>query len=209
MIEVIDVGKRYGEQQVLSGVNLTVETGTIVGLAGRNGSGKSVLLRIISGLLRPDTGEVRYDGHKLPDGTFYPSIGVVLDQVGFVPMYTGYRNLMTLAKVKKKIGKDEIHAVMDLVGLGDAKNKFYFQYSKGMKKRLALAQALMEDPEVLILDEPFDGIDYKGLLYFRDIFMEEKKKGKTILLTSHNAEDLDVLSDIKYHLADGHLSPME
>lgn len=209
MIEVIDVGKRYGEQQVLSGVNLTVETGTIVGLAGRNGSGKSVLLRIISGLLRPDTGEVRYDGKKLPDGTFYPSLGVVLDQVGFVPMYTGYRNLMTLAKVKKKIGKDEVRAAMDLVGLGDAKNKFYFQYSKGMKKRLALAQALMEDPEVLILDEPFDGIDYKGLLYFRDIFMEEKKKGKTILLTSHNAEDLDVLSDIKYHLADGHLSTME
>lgn len=209
MIEVIDVGKRYGEQQVLSGVNLIVETGTIVGLAGRNGSGKSVLLRIISGLLRPDSGEVRYDGHKLPDGTFYPSLGVVLDQVGFVPMYTGYRNLMTLAKVKKKIGKDEVRAAMDLVGLADAKNKFYFQYSKGMKKRLALAQALMEDPEVLILDEPFDGIDYKGLLYFRDIFMEEKKKGKTILLTSHNAEDLDVLSDIKYHLVDGHLSPME
>lgn len=206
MIEVKNISKNFGTQKILDNVSFSLNSGEIIGISGRNGAGKSVLFKILCGLIYPDSGEVLYNGKKLHRGYFPESTGVVLDALGFIPYYTGFRNLKLLADVNGKIKDDVIRSYLDLVGLGDQKKKLVFQYSKGMKKRLALAQALMENPDILILDEPFDGIDYNGLLYFRDVLQQERDKGKSILMTSHNQEDLNVLTNRILLLQDGKLS---
>ena len=178
MIEVKNISKNFGTQKILDNVSFSLNSGEIIGISGRNGAGKSVLFKILCGLIYPDSGEILYNGKKLHQGYFPESTGVVLDALGFIPYYTGFRNLKLLADVNGKIKDDVIRFYLDLVGLGDQKKKLVFQYSKGMKKRLALAQALMENPDILILDEPFDGIDYNGLLYFRDVLQQGKARAK-------------------------------
>lgn len=190
------VYKSFGKEEVLIDVNLTVSPGKIVGLVGNNGSGKTVFMKCICGFLRPDKGEITVGGDRIgKDRDFPESIGIIIETPGFLPNISGYRNLKILAALKGKIGKHEVLNALELVGLSANMHKAVKKYSLGMRQRLGLAQAIMEDPEVLILDEPFNGLDKNTVGEMRRLLLELKARGKAILLASHNAADIAELCD--------------
>ena len=181
---------------VLHDVSLTVRRGEIAGLVGNNGSGKTVLMKCICGFLRPERGEITVGGKRIgKDCDFPQSLGIIIETPGFLPSMSGYRNLRTLAALRGLIGKPEIIDTLRRVGLYDARHKFVAKYSLGMRQRLGIAQAVMENPDVLILDEPFNALDAKAVAEMRDLLLGLKSQGKTILLASHNAEDIRTLCD--------------
>ena len=202
-IIVEHVYKSFGMEQILTDVSMKVLPGKIFGIVGNNGSGKTVLMKCICGFLQPDSGIVRVNGRIVGKACDFPEdLGVIIETPGFLPNLTGYQNLKILASLKGIIGKKEIQEVLLQVGLDSDMRKPVGKYSLGMRQRLGIAQAIMEKPKVLILDEPFNGLDKIGVGHMRDLLQELKGQGKAILLASHNAQDIEVLCDEVHDMED-------
>lgn len=210
VIEVNDVVKKFKEVTVLDHVDLKVERGIICGLVGRNGSGKTVLMKVVCGFILPDSGEVTVDGKRIgKDCDFPKNTGVIIENPGFSQYISGAKNLQNLASINKKISKDEIDKVMELVGLNPKDKKWVSKYSLGMRQRLGIAQAIMEGQDILILDEPMNGLDQEGIEDMRKLFLKLKSEGKTILLASHSKEDIAALCDEVYEMEHGQMRVRE
>ena len=203
-IEVQNVVKRFRDQVVLKNVSISFEKGKIHGIVGRNGSGKTVLFKCICGLMHPEEGVILVNGKRVGRDVDMPEdIGAIIEAPGFLPNYSGYKNLRFLANIRRKIGKEEILNVLKTVGLDPDSRKHVGKYSLGMRQRLGIAQAIMEDPEILILDEPMNGLDNAGVQDIRALLLELKAQGKTILLASHNHEDIAALCDTVHEMDGG------
>ena len=203
-IEVKNVGLKIKKDVILKGINVNFEKGKIHGIVGRNGCGKTMLMKCICGFVKPTDGEVFVEGKKIGKDVDFPqNVGIIIETPGFVPYYSGYRNLKILAGLRKKIGKEEIMDILKQVGLEGAENKLVRKYSLGMRQRLGLAQSMMEKPDIFILDEPMNGLDNEGVEEMRVILKGLKEEGKTILLVSHNSEDISILSDEIYYMDKG------
>ena len=195
-IRIENVTKKFGSYAALDGISLNFEKRKIHGIIGRNGSGKTVLFKCICGFLRVDGGAVLVDGKQLGKEIEAPeSIGAIIETPGFLPEYSARQNLQFLAGIRGKIGKKEIDEAIRKVGLDPEAKKHVGKYSLGMRQRLGIAQAIMEDPFLLILDEPMNGLDNQGVHEMRQLFLKLKDEGKTILLASHNREDIAALCD--------------
>ncbi len=207
MIEVTDLVKKYQDQEVLKKISCTFEKGKIAGLIGRNGAGKTVLMKCICGFVIPTEGEIRIDGRKLRGRkkADLTKIGMIIENPAFLEAYTGYQNLAFLARINGIIGKEKIRKTLRMVGLDPDSRKKVGKYSMGMRQRLALAQAVMEDQEILILDEPMNGLDNRGVEEMRKLLLEFRGQGKTILLASHSQEDIRVLCDKIYEMDQGEI----
>lgn len=203
-IEVQNVVKRFRDQVVLKNVSISFEKGQIHGIVGRNGSGKTVLFKCICGLMHPEEGVIFVNGKRVGRDVDMPEdVGAIIEAPGFLPNYSGYKNLRFLANIRRKIGKEEILNVLKTVGLDPESRKHVGKYSLGMRQRLGIAQAIMEDPEILILDEPMNGLDNAGVQDIRALLLELKAQGKTILLASHNHEDIAALCDTVHEMDGG------
>ena len=210
IIEVENVTKSFKDKKVLDQVNLMIESGTICGLVGRNGSGKTVLMKCICGFMTPDSGEIRIRGQKAEKGKDVTgNMGIIIEAPGFLETESARQNLRYLAKLNGIIGKEEVDHFIRMVGLNPEDKKKVKNFSMGMKQRLGIAQAIMEDPDIIILDEPMNGLDEKGVGEMRKIFAGLRKEGKTILLASHNAEDIHSLCDKVYKMDGGIIKEIE
>ena len=206
MIEVNNVSLILNKYTIHDDVSVKAGKGEAVGLIGGNGSGKTMLMKCICGFNTMFTGEITVKGKRIgKDVEFAPDTGFIIETPGFIPYMTGYENLKVLAGIKKIIGKKEIREYMKFVGLDPDNKKSVKKYSLGMRQRLGLAQALMENPDVLILDEPFNGLDKGMAERMRDVLVDEKRKGKTILLASHNEHDIDYICDRIYEIDGGRI----
>lgn len=200
-IIVEHVFKSFGKEDVLRDVNLVIPAGKIVGVVGNNGCGKTVLMKCICGFMKADRGSILVGGQRVgKDCDFPDSLGIIIETPGFIPDMSGYRNLKTLASLRGIIGRKEIVSVLEQVGLRKNMHKTVSKYSLGMRQRLGIAQAIMENPDVLIMDEPFNGLDKSAVAEMRELFKDLKKRGKAILLASHNAEDIRELCDEVYEM---------
>ena len=196
VIRVEGVYKRFGTDTVLKDVSRSFERGRIHGIVGNNGSGKTVLMKCICGFLIPDGGSITVNGERVGVDVDFPrDMGLIIETPGFLPNVTGLKNLEILASLNKKIGLEEIAAAIRRVGLDPLMKKPVGKYSLGMRQRLGIAQAIMEDPALLILDEPLNGLDKHGVREMRQLIKGLKEQGKTILLASHNQGDIDELCD--------------
>ncbi len=210
IIEVKDISKQFKGNTVLDHVTLKVEKGTICGLTGINGSGKTLLMKAICGFLIPDSGEVLVRGKRIgKDCDFPENTGVIIENPGFSPYINGFKNLKTLASIQKKVDDQKIREVMEWVGLNPKDKKWVSKYSLGMRQRLGIAQAVMEDQDILILDEPMNGLDKQGVGDVREMLLRMKEQGKTILLASHNPQDIEILCDIVYEMERGRIEEKE
>ena len=206
-MEIRDLTKKYGDKIVLNHISMEMESGKIYGFVGRNGSGKTMLMKHILGFVYPTSGAVYLDGKKIGKELAAPeSVGAIIENPGFLPDYSGYKNLKLLAMIKGKIGKKEIKEAIELVGLDANSRKHVKKYSLGMRQRLGLAQALMENPELLLLDEPMNGLDNEGVREVRNVLLKQKEQGKLIIIASHNNEDIEVLCDEIYYFDKGIVS---
>lgn len=204
MIEVKNVSVTIGKNRILQDISVTFEKGKIHGLIGCNGSGKTVLMKCICGFMKPTSGAVFVEGKQIgKDVDFVPNAGVIIETPGFVPFYSGIRNLQILAALNHKIGNEEIREAMQTVGLDPGLKRHVKKYSLGMRQRLGIAQAIMENPKLLILDEPFNGLDKEGVEQMRNYFLKLKEQGVTILLTSHTSEDIRLLCDTVMEMEKG------
>lgn len=196
MIDVKNVNVTIGKNRILQDISVHFEKGKIHGLIGRNGSGKTVLMKCICGFMKPTSGAVFVEGKQIgKDVDFVPNAGVIIETPGFVPFYSGYKNLHILAELNCRTGREEIEDAMRTVGLDPGLKRHVKKYSLGMRQRLGIAQAIMEKPQLLILDEPFNGLDKEGVEQMRTYFLKLKEEGVTILLTSHTSEDIKLLCD--------------
>lgn len=203
-IEVKNVRKDFKKINVLHDLNITFESGKIYGLIGRNGSGKSVFLKMICGFYEPTEGEILFDGvNIIKEKTFPSNTRALIEKPCFLPDLTGLENLQLLASIQKKINSDDINKTLKDVNLYDERNKKYSQYSLGMKQKLGIAQVLMENPDVIILDEPFNGIENSTADKLRKLLLNEKKNGKIIIVASHIKEDIEILVDELYEFDGG------
>lgn len=190
------VEKSFGKDKVLTDVNLKICPGQIYGIVGNNGSGKTVLMKCICGFLQPDQGQIFVNGKQVGKECDFPDdLGVMIETPGFLPNATGYQNLKILASLKARIGKQEIMDSIRRVGLDPELKKPVAKYSLGMRQRLGIVQAIMENPQTLVLDEPFNGLDKAGVREMRNLLKELRLQDKTILLASHNAQDIEELCD--------------
>lgn len=206
VVEVKNVSLKIKNQILLENISLKMERGRIYGLVGRNGSGKTVLMKCICGFMHPTAGEIIVNEKKIgKDCDFPEQTGVVIETPEFLPYRSGYQNLKILADLKRKIGRDEIEKAMRLVGLDPKLRRPVRKYSLGMRQRLGLAQAVMEEPLLLVLDEPMNGLDKEGVADMRKYLLQLKKQGKTILIASHSSEDIAVLCDEVHELEHGRL----
>ena len=205
-IEVSGVSKKYKDRMLVDDVSFTVEKGEILGIVGLNGSGKTVLLKCICGLMDYSGGTIIVNGKVVGKDCEYPAnMGVIIETPGFLPYHSGYKNLEYLASLRKKISKQDIKDVLVKVGLAGEEKKLVAKYSLGMRQRLGIAQAIMENPELLILDEPMNGLDKDGIAEVRKLLLEMKAEGKTMIITSHNEEDIKVLCDKVIEMDKGRL----
>lgn len=205
-VVVDDISKKYGASTVLDHVSLQLESGKIYGLVGRNGSGKTMLLKSICGFVYPDSGSVKIDGKEVKrDSVALAHMGVMIETPGFLPEYTGYQNLMFLAKIQGRIGAKEVIQAIETVGLDPKLKKHVSKYSLGMRQRLGIAQALMENPDILLLDEPMNGLDNDGVSEIRQLLLDCKEQGKLVVIASHTKEDIDILCDEVFHLDHGRI----
>ncbi len=210
MVQVNHVKKAYKGNVLFTDLNFNVERGECCAIVGVNGSGKSVLLKMVCGLVRPDEGDITVGGEKLEKGKFPKDIGVILDNAGFLPNETGLKNLSIIAGILRKATKEELEETMRLVGLDPASKVKVGKYSLGMKQRLAIAQAIMEKPSLLILDEPFNAIDQQTVKDFRQLLGRlNTQEGVTILMTSHHQEDIQGLCRNVYQIDGKNLKRME
>lgn len=209
-IEVKDLTKKFQNQVVLGHISMTMESGHIYGFIGRNGSGKSVFLKILCGFYMPTVGEILFDGKNYTKkNRFYPALGALIEKPMFLPNLTGFENLELLASIKNKITKEDILDALKKVDLLDEKDKKYKKYSLGMKQKLGIAQAFMEKPDVIILDEPFNGVEEETAIALRNMLKELKKQGKLIILATHMKEDVMDLSDVIYEVQNGKFHKQE
>lgn len=205
MLEIRNASKRFGKHQVLDGVSLKCESGKIYGITGYNGSGKTVLFKSICGFLELDEGGIYVEGKLKKNGEMLENVGIIIEGPAYVKEQSAYKNLDYLYSIRNKRDKKLIHKMLEKVGLDPASSKHVGQFSMGMKQRLAIAQAIMENPKVLIMDEPMNGLDKRGVEEMRQLFLELKEQGKTMLLASHNKEDIDILCDEVYEMEDGRI----
>ena len=207
MIEITNLCKSFKDTKVLNDITIKIKKGNIIGIIGRNGSGKTVLFKCICGLISPTKGTVKINNKILGKDIDIPNnIGAIIETPGFLPNYSGFKNLKFLAMIKNQINNEHIRDTIKLVGLDPDSKKHVGKYSLGMRQRLGIAQAIMEDPDVLILDEPMNGLDNDGVQDMRKLFLKLKEQGKTILLASHNKEDIEVLCDEVYMMDKGILT---
>jgi ABC-2 type transport system ATP-binding protein len=208
IIEVIGLQKRFKRNTILENINFKLASQTIIGICGANGSGKSVFLRIISGLILPDKGAVTVFGERIGiDAEFPRSTGLLIDNPGFLLAMSGKRNLQLLAKVSGNASEEMIEEAIRKVGLDPHDTKPVGVYSTGMRQRLGIAQALMENPDLLILDEPINGLDFSGQDMVHDLLKELRDQGKTIMITSHSRDELMKVCDQAFLMAEGKLEP--
>ena len=206
-LEAIKVGKTIKDREVLKDVTLSLESGSIYGFVGANGSGKTMLFKVLSGLVKPTTGKIILNGKELHrDFDVLPNMGLILENSGLYPEKTGFQNLRYLAGLRKEVGDDEIREAIKRVGLNPDDKKSFRKYSLGMKQRIVIAQAIMEAPDILFLDEPCNSLDEEGVERIRRIILEEKERGALILLASHMREDIDYLADTVYEVKEGRVS---
>ena len=198
MIIIENATKKFGTQTVLNNVSLTLEDGKIYGFVGQNGCGKTVLFKSICGFIYLDRGTITVDGKDI-----IKDAGIIIESPGFLPNYSAFKNLKFLTMIKDNIGDEQIKSTLISVGLDPESKKVVGKFSLGMRQRLGIAQAIMENPHILILDEPMNGLDKRGVEDIRKILMDLKKKGKLILLASHNPLDIDILCDCVYELDAG------
>lgn len=188
--------KKLSHNYVLDDINLELESGKIYGFVGKNGSGKTMLMRAICGLILPTSGYVEIDGKVLgKDISFPDSVGALIENPGFISGYSGFRNLKVLAQIKNKISNDKIIETIKSVGLNPQDKKSYGKYSLGMKQKLGIAAAIMEEPELLILDEPFNGLDEDSVDRVRDIILNYKNENNLIILSCHDKQEIEKLCD--------------
>lgn len=206
MSEIIieNLSKTIKNNKILDNVNLTFESGHVYGLVGRNGSGKTMLLRAICGLIFPDSGKVIIDGKQLhKDISFTESCGIIIENTDLLPNFSAFDNLKMLSEIKNTANDNMIKSAIKSVGLDPDSKKKVKTFSLGMKQRLSIAQALFEDPDILLLDEPTNALDEDGVNDVRRILLEQKKKNKLIIIASHNKEDISLLSDTVISVSNG------
>ena len=207
MIRIDKLSLTIQKNDILKNINIEFSEGKIHGLIGRNGSGKTMLMKCICGFVRPTIGEIIVNEKRVgKDCDFPENIGIIIETPGFIPYYSGVKNLKLLADLNKKISVQEIKKAMVQVGLDPSLKLHVKKYSLGMRQRLGLAQAIMEDPDLLILDEPMNGLDKDGVADMRKYLLALKEQGKTILIASHSSEDIDVLCDTVCEMDKGVLS---
>lgn len=207
VIEVRNVTKRIKEATLLSHVDLQVHQGEICGIIGRNGSGKTVLLKCICGFMPLTEGEILQNGKKIGiNMEFIEDAGFIIENPSFLPLKSGYKNLKYLASIRQRVGEKRIKKCLEMVGLLENADKPVGKYSLGMRQRLGIAQAIMEDPSVIILDEPMNGLDNEGVEDMRKLFLKLKDERKTFLIVSHNREDIEMLCDHVYMMDHGVLT---
>ena len=209
MIKIENYTQKIKKDIILNDINLHLKENKIYGFVGRNGSGKSILFKGICGLLNISNGKIIIKGKEIgKDIDFYDNLGAVLDGAGFLPNLSSFDNLKLLASIRNKISDSDIKSALNKVGLDPNDKKKYKKYSLGMKQKPALAQAIMENPELLILDEPFNGLDSYSVKDIREMLIDYKKEGKTILISSHIKEDIDILCDEVYELDRGNINKL-
>lgn len=205
-VEVKELCKEFDKHLVLDNVSLKLESGKIYGLIGRNGSGKTVLMKCICGFLRPSKGKILIDGQELLNNEkLLDDFGIIIESPGFLPNYSAMKNLTLLSMIRGKCDKQEIEKTIKLVGLDPTSRKKVSKYSMGMKQRLGIAQAIMEHSNILILDEPMNGLDNDGVIEMRKLFLRLREDGKLILLATHNREDIESLCDEVYEMDAGRI----
>ncbi|MGL5870382.1 MAG: ABC transporter ATP-binding protein [Clostridium chrysemydis] len=195
IIELVNYSKKIKNDCVLNNINMKLESGKVYGLCGGNGSGKTMILRAISGLIRPDNGEVQFDGKILELGEFPKSIGLMIGFTKLIPEYTAMQNLKILNSIDNKCSTEELEDTLRRVKLDPNNKKNIKKYSMGMNQKLVIAQAIMGSPDLILLDEPTNSLDDEAIESVREIVLEEKKKGNIIIIASHNKEDIDLLCD--------------
>ena len=206
MIHIENLAKKYGNEEVLKDISMNFHPGTIYGLVGANGCGKTTLMRIICGFVKPTAGKVVVNGKQIgKDINFAPKTGIIIEAPGFLPHYSGLRNLLILASISGGADKSRVADVMRQVGLDPENKKPVGKYSLGMRQRLGIAQAIMEGPDILMLDEPFNGLDKNAMEEIRSLFQRLKQQGKLIILVSHYAQEIANNCDIVYEIVDGTL----
>ena len=206
MIQLDSVSKHYRQENVLSEMTLHFTGRVIYGLVGPNGCGKTTLMRCICGFTRPSSGTVTVLGKRIgKDCDFAPSTGIIIETPGFLPHENARRNLTMLAGISGKASRERVDEVIRLVGLEPEEKKPVGKYSLGMRQRLAIAQAILEDPQILILDEPFNGLDQDGITNIHALLQTLKEQGKCILLASHSATDIAQACDVVYAFHQGRL----
>lgn len=206
VIKVDDLSMSFGEERVLQSVSCEFQEGLIYGIVGNNGSGKTVLMKCICGFLVPTSGYVEVDSKRIGKDIDFPEdIGIIIETPGFLPNLTGVKNLEMLASLQGKIGTATVRDAIRKVGLDPGLKKPVAKYSLGMRQRLGIAQAIMEDPAILILDEPFNGLDKRGVAQIHELILGLKSHNKTILLSSHSQYDIDVLCDVVYEMDAGEM----
>lgn len=205
-IEVRDYTKTIKGVAILDHINITLEQGKCYGLKGKNGSGKTMLMRAISGLIYPTSGEVLIDGEVLGKNISFPrSIGVLIENPAFIANYTGFKNLELLACIQNRITKEEIQKTMEAVGLNPEDKRKYRKYSLGMKQKLGIASAFMEKPDIIILDEPINAIDEAGVVKVKELINDAKERGAVIITACHDSAELEELSDEIIQIAEGRI----
>lgn len=205
ILELKNINKSFKRFSIFENLNLSLDGEKIYGIVGRNGSGKSVLFKIILGLYYPDSGEIFVNGEKLNKGDIPNKIGAIIESPGFLPNITGFKNLKLLAEIKNKINDNDIIEILKKVELEPNLETKVRNYSLGMIQKLAIAQALMESPKLVILDEPFNGLDKKSVDNIRNLISDYKKNGTTFILSSHIQEDIDWLCDEVYEIDERNL----
>lgn len=204
IINIENVGLILDKTTILDDVCMEMEQGKIYGLIGRNGSGKTMLMKCICGFVKPTHGKIAVRDQVVGKDIDFPeNMGILIENPGFIPHYSGIKNLKMLAELNRKINRQQIEETIRFVGLDPQMKRHVQKYSLGMKQRLGIAQAIMEDPDILILDEPMNGLDKEGVADMRTLFLDLKKKGKTIIIASHNAEDIDKLCDHVWEMEHG------
>lgn len=209
MIKIENITKKFKENTVLNNVSINFEKGKIHGLIGRNGSGKTVLMKCICGFIPVTSGSITVRNKVICKNNVPENIGLIIETPGFLPNYSGYRNLKFLADISGKANKNAIIRSIESVGLDPHSKKHVGKYSLGMRQRLGLAQAIMEDPDLLILDEPMNGLDKDGVKDMRDYLLKLKEQGKTMLIASHSAEDIEILCDTVCEMDKGVLTKLK
>ena len=207
ILEIENYSKTINKRIILDNINLTFRSGNVYGFYGRNGSGKTMLFRALTTLIYPTKGDVKVDGKSILKEEFDLSqIGILIENPGFYPHLTGFENLEMLYRLNNEKNDQHIYDILKSVGLDYAGDKKYKEYSLGMKQRLRIAQAIMENPDILILDEPMNGLDNQGVEEVRGILLNLRDEGKAIILASHNKEDIEVLCDEVYEMDHGKLT---
>lgn len=204
VLTLTHVSKKIGENLVLDDISMRLSGGRVYGIVGKNGSGKTMLLRAISGLVRPTSGEIQADGRTLHrDFSVFPSVGIVIENAGLYPEFTGLENLKLLAKINHRISEKEIRGAILKMGLDPDDKRPIRKYSLGMRQRIILAQAIMEQPELLLLDEPTNGLDESGVKLLNEIVLDAKARGAIIILSSHDRDTIRELCDEVFWMESG------